>query len=69
MVLIRLFSNNYSGDLLTAEAYESVAIQMSTGDHATHTTEVLIMPAELVFETYPVLHLEGGELVNIGADL
>lgn len=69
MVLIKLTSDNYSSQLMTAEAYEMVVLEMSTGDHATHRTEVLVSPQEHILDTYSVLHAMNGELVNIGAEV
>ncbi len=36
MKVIRLFSDNFEGSLLTFEAYKEVRLQMSTGDFHTH---------------------------------
>ena len=44
MTLIKLKSDNFDQELITPEAYEYVALTMSTGDHATHETEVFVMP-------------------------
>lgn len=37
--LIRVFSDNYDGQLMTTEAYHELRLQMSTGDFHTHKYE------------------------------
>lgn len=44
MTLIRLNSDNYTHELLTPEAYEAIALNMSTGDYCTHKADVIIIP-------------------------
>ena len=44
MILIKLTSDNFQGELITVEAYELIALQMSTGDHATHKATPMVMP-------------------------
>jgi hypothetical protein len=46
MTLIRLTSDNFTEQLMTPEAYELIALTMSSGDHGSHLAEVLIMPKE-----------------------
>jgi len=48
MVLIRLYSDNFEGEILTVDAYEEVVLGMSTGDGATHRVEALVMPEDSV---------------------
>ena len=65
MVLIRLKSDNFENTLLTVDAYETVVMEMSTGDHATHTTELYVCPIDHA----PTYHyIEGDELVEIVSD-
>ena len=69
MVLIRLHSDNFEGELMTVDAYEEVALQMSTGDSATHTTEVIVTPESYVdFDTVWQLDSKSGELIEPLAD-
>jgi len=56
MVLLKVYSDNTDGELLTVEAYEELAVQMSTGDCATHRVEVLVCP-----EKYAPTHIMGWE--------
>lgn len=48
MVLIRLTSDNYDNQLCTVEAYEEIVLQMSTGDHACHKAQAVVMPESAV---------------------
>ena len=43
MLLIKLNSDNHIDQLVTAWAYERIVLEMSTGDHATHTYELLVV--------------------------
>lgn len=45
MVLLRLTSDNYDSVVVTPEAYELIALSMSTADYCTHQAEVLTIPA------------------------
>ncbi len=45
MVLIRLTSDNFDDELITVDAYEEVALTMSTGDYGTHRAAPVVMPA------------------------
>lgn len=40
-ICVRLYSDNFDGSLLTVDAYEELVLQMSTGDHATHTARYI----------------------------
>ena len=44
MVLIKLNSDNFDGELLTPEVYNEVILSMSSGDHATHSYELVVCP-------------------------
>ncbi len=46
MVLVKLNSDNFQGERMSIEVYENVALNMSTGDHATHTTELMVCGGE-----------------------
>ena len=45
MVLVKLFSDNFNGELMSVKAYEQVALQMSTGDFAMHKAELVVCPS------------------------
>ena len=65
MLLIKLNSDNFDGEYLTTKAYEEVILQMSTGDHATHKTELYTCPKNYAPTHY---HLKRGELIEIESD-
>lgn len=44
MVLISLTSDNFESQKMTVDAYQEVALTMSTGDHGCHDAQVLVMP-------------------------
>ena len=46
MLLIQLYSDSFQGEIFTVDAYESVVLEMSTGDVAMHRAELVICPVE-----------------------
>lgn len=69
MILIKLNSDNWDGDLFTPDAYEHIALEMSTGDSATHTTECVVCPEEYA-PTYQATYIQNGttHLLEINSD-
>jgi hypothetical protein len=39
--VIKVYSDNYDGQLMTFDAYKELRLQMSTGDFHTHKTEIV----------------------------
>ena len=53
--VVRLWSDNYEGDLVTWPAYCELRLQMSTGDYCTHRIEVVtVLPETLVYDLIDV---------------
>lgn len=42
MIIVKLNSDNYKDQLCSVDAYERIVLEMSTGDVAMHTTELLV---------------------------
>lgn len=57
MILINLNSDNFKDLLCTAEAYEEIVLQMSTGDFHTHKAYPIVMPVEAVEQRNDVAYI------------
>ncbi len=64
MILIKLNSDNHNG-LFTPKAYETIALQLSTGDHATHQTSGIVVGKWFDKPYYDSL---GDELIEVQGD-
>jgi len=65
MVLIKVYSDNFHAGTFTVEAYEALALSMSTGDYATHTTQLVVMPESAVdFDAVWTLEPASGEILE-----